>query len=226
MCAVRPGPRPGQPYTRARTVGGGGVTPISAVCAFNTMANAPGIQKNPISRLQEIFQQWKIPLPTYREGGGSYSQFGTEVTIVVEGTTHTFSGLGRTKKVSKANAAQEALDYITQNLPHLLEPPPLPVSSESIDKRSMWRSKVTLFACSIDNIDYVTGIGNSSRERYIRAGNPIRVALIYKKNHKNAPKNHKKWPKIMHFSNTFENIYQTETLRSLKLGYPSGQGLL
>ena len=28
----------------------------------------------------------------------------------------------------------------------------------------------------------------------------------------------------MHFSNTFENIYQTETLRSFKLGYLSGQG--
>ena len=37
----------------------------------------------------------------------------------------------------------------------------------------------------------------------------------------------------MHFSNTFfckhfifDNIYQTETLRSLKIGYSSGQGLL
>ena len=29
----------------------------------------------------------------------------------------------------------------------------------------------------------------------------------------------------MHFSNTFDNIYRTETLRSLKLGYPSRQGL-
>ena len=95
------------------------------------MAEALGVQKNPISRLQEIFQQWKIPLPTYREGGGSYSQFGTEVTIAVEGESRTFSGLGRTKKVSKANAAQGALDYITQNMPHLLEPPPLPVSRES-----------------------------------------------------------------------------------------------
>jgi hypothetical protein len=39
-------------------------------------------------------------------------------------------------------------------------------------------------------------------------------------------KNHKKWPKITHFSNTFDNIYQTEILGSLKLGYPGGQGLL
>ena len=54
--------------------------------------------------------------------------------MVDEGTTQTtftFSGLGRTKKVSKANAAQEALDYVTQNMPHLLETPPLPVSRES-----------------------------------------------------------------------------------------------
>ena len=109
-----------------------------------------GVQKNPISRLQEIFQQWKYPLPTYREGGGSYSQFGTEVTIMVDGTTHNFSGLGRTKKVNKANAAQEALDYITQNMPHLLEPPPLSVSRESLTRKvalcSTWGSKVIL-AC-------------------------------------------------------------------------------
>ena len=117
------------------------------------MAEAVGIQKNPISRLQEIFQQWKIPLPTYREGGGSYSQFGTEVTTVIEGESRTFSGLGRTKKVSKANAAQEALDFITQNMPYLLEPQPLPVSREpnkSELTKSTWRSKkVILFACRI-----------------------------------------------------------------------------
>ena len=106
------------------------------------------VQKNPISRLQEIFQQWKIPLPTYREAAGSYSQFGNEVTIVIDGESRTFTGLGRTKKVSKANAAQEALDYITQNLPHLLEPPPMPVSKPIAEKvvktckSSTWRSKV------------------------------------------------------------------------------------
>ena len=54
----------------------------------------------------------------------------------------------------------------------------------------------------------------------------IRVALICPKNHKNAPKIHKKWPKIEHFSNTFDNIYLTKTLRSLKIGYPSGPALL
>ena len=31
---------------------------------------------------------------------------------------------------------------------------------------------------------------------------------------------------LRHFSNTIDNIYQTKTLRSLKLGYSSGQGLL
>ena len=78
------------------------------------------------------------------------------------------------------------------------------------------------------NIDYVTGIGNNSREQYIRtrAAGTIRVALICSKNHKNAPKIHKKWPKIEHFSNTFDNIYLTKTLRSLKIGYPSGPALL
>ena len=39
----------------------------------------------------------------------------------------------------------------------------------------------------IDNIDYVTGIGNSSREQYIRAArdNPCHIDLP--KNHKNVP---------------------------------------
>ena len=32
--------------------------------------------------------------------------------------------------------------------------------------------------------------------------------------------------KIEHFSNTFDNIYLTKTLRSLKIGYPSGPALL
>ena len=86
---------------------------------------------------------------------------------------------------------------------------------------------VVLISVGIDIIDYVTGIGNSSREQYIRAGhvdNPCRIDLP--KNHKNAPKINKKWPKIEHFSNTFDNIYLTKTLRSLKIGYPSGPVLL
>ena len=114
------------------------------MCRYINMAESLGVQKNPISRLQEIFQQWKIPLPTYREAAGSYSQFGNEVTVVIEGESRTFTGLGRTKKVSKANAAQEALDYITQNMPHLLEPPPMPVSKrirEKVVTSSTWRSK-------------------------------------------------------------------------------------
>ena len=88
---------------------------------------AEGIAKNPISRLQEIFQQWKLPLPSYREADGSFSQFGAEVTIVIDGAASSFSGLGRTKKVSKANAAQAALDYITESRPHMLEPPTMMV---------------------------------------------------------------------------------------------------
>ena len=36
---------------------------------------------------------------------------------------------------------------------------------------------ITLYNYTIDNIDYVTGIGNSSCEQYIRAGNPCRLDL-------------------------------------------------
>ena len=70
------------------------------------------------------------------------------------------------------------------------------------------------------NYDLINRTGNSSREQYIRtyvhAGNPYHLHL-QEINHQKITK---KWPKIMHFSNTFENIYQTETLRGLKLGYP------
>ena len=75
----------------------------------------------------------------------------------------------------------------------------------------------------IDIIDYVTGIVNSSREQYIRAARgTIRVALICPKKQKF----NKKWPKIGHFSNAFDNIYLTKTFRSLKIGYPSGPAFL
>ena len=73
----------------------------------------------------------------------------------------------------------------------------------------------------IDIIDYVTGIGNSSREQYIRAGQSVSHWFAQK-----TTKINKKWPKIEHFSNTFDNIYLTKTLRSLKIGYPSGPALL
>ena len=38
-------------------------------------------------------------------------------------------------------------------------------------------SQFGLISYSIDNIDYVTGIGNSSCEQYIRAGNPCHLDL-------------------------------------------------
>ena len=91
------------------------------------MAEGTVLQKNPISRLQEILQQWKYPLPVYREAQGNYQQFGTEVSLTLEEEMYTFYAMGRTKKTSKANAAQEALNFVTQQKPHLLEPPPLPV---------------------------------------------------------------------------------------------------
>ena len=92
------------------------------------MAEGVVPQKSPISRLQEVCQQWKFSLPTYREAQGTFQEFGTEVSLSVEGESVTFYGRGRTKKLSKANAAQELLEYISQTRPHLLEPPPLAVS--------------------------------------------------------------------------------------------------
>ncbi len=88
------------------------------------------MQKNPISRLQEICQQWKLPLPSYREAQGTYQEFGSEVTFTTEpgGESVTLYGKARTKKVSKAAAAQAALDYIAEEKPALMEPPPMPVS--------------------------------------------------------------------------------------------------
>ena len=37
---------------------------------------------------------------------------------------------------------------------------------------------------------------------------------------------HKKWPKMMHFSNVFDNIAGTQAHTTLKIRYPSGDGLL
>ena len=96
-----------------------------------TMAEAGvavALEKNPISRLQEICQQWKFPLPVYREAQGTFSEFGTEVSLTLEGEAVAFHGRGRTKKTSKSKAAQEVLNYISETKAHLLEPPPLTVS--------------------------------------------------------------------------------------------------
>ena len=86
------------------------------------------LQKNPVSRVQEMCQQWRLPLPEYRQAQGTFSQFGTEVSLTLEGEPVTFHGRGRNKKASKSAAAQEVLDYVAKSKPHLLEPPPLPVS--------------------------------------------------------------------------------------------------
>ncbi|CAI8051448.1 hypothetical protein GBAR_LOCUS28167 [Geodia barretti] len=96
------------------------------------MAESGGaaLQKNPISRLQEICQQWKLPLPVYREAQGTFSEFGAEVSLTLEGEPVTFHGRGRTKKSSKSNAAQEVLNYIAKNKAHLLEPPPVTAVDE------------------------------------------------------------------------------------------------
>lgn len=93
------------------------------------MAEFEGLssQKNPINRLQEICQQWKVPMPAYCEAQGTFQEFGTEVSLTLEGETATFYGLARTKKSSKAQAAQRALDYVQETMPHFLEPPSLAV---------------------------------------------------------------------------------------------------
>lgn len=90
-------------------------------------------QKHPISQLQEVCQLWKLPVPKYRECEGSYQEFGTEITMTlgdVGDEQITYKALGRTKKTSKTNAAQMALDYITQHKPEMLEKPILPEVSE------------------------------------------------------------------------------------------------
>ena len=93
---------------------------------------AAGVLKHPISRLQELCQIWKLPLPQYRECEGSYQEFGTEVIVTLseKGEKATFKALGRTKKASKANVAQAALDYISEHKPELLESPALPQVSQ------------------------------------------------------------------------------------------------
>ena len=85
--------------------------------------------KHPISRLQDICQQWTLPLPVYREASGTYSQFGSEVTVSIEGSTVTFTGMGRNKKMAKCKCAEEALTFLAATKPHLLVQPPPPVSS-------------------------------------------------------------------------------------------------
>ena len=90
------------------------------------------MEKHPVSRLQEISQQWKLPIPSYRESEGTYQLFGTEVTITLDGEMIAFSALGRNKKDSKTKAAEKAMDYVKEYYPHLLEPPPLPVRGRGI----------------------------------------------------------------------------------------------
>jgi hypothetical protein len=58
----------------------------------------------------------------------------------------------------------------------------------------------------VDNVDYVTGIGNISREQYIQLGQSVSHPKLQK-----LQKFIKKYPKIVFF-NTLDNIYQTETL--------------
>ena len=71
---------------------------------------------------------------------------------------------------------------------------------------------------AIDIIDYVTGIGNIEHS-VMQNERTIRCAVIRHQICQNSPK-------ITHFSNTFECIYQTETLITLKIAYSSAEGLL
>ena len=85
------------------------------------------VDKSSVNKVQEICQRWKFPLPIYREADGNYQEFGTEVTINIDGPVG-FHALGRTKKASKTAVAEKALQYIIETHPQYLEPPPLPVS--------------------------------------------------------------------------------------------------
>ena len=79
--------------------------------------------------VQEACQRWRLPLPTYREAQGSYQEFGCECLLATaEGAEPVvLYHRARTKKASKAGAAQAALDYLAEHRPELLEPPPTPV---------------------------------------------------------------------------------------------------
>ena len=85
--------------------------------------------RNPVGRLQEACQRWRLPLPTYREAQGSYQEFGCECLLATaEGAEPVvLYHRARTKKASKAGAAQAALDHLAEHRPELLEPPPTPV---------------------------------------------------------------------------------------------------
>jgi hypothetical protein len=61
-------------------------------------------------------------------------------------------------------------------------------------------------------MDYVTGNGNISCEQYIHLEQSVSPPKTTKMNI------HKKWPRSMY---VFDDVYQTETLVSLKLGYLS-----
>ena len=104
---------------------GGATTPIHGSPTWRKLME---VGSNPIGKLQEICQRWKLPLPCYREVEGNYQQFGTELTLSIAGEKLGFQALGRTKKLSKANVAQSALDFISEHVPRYLQPPPLPVS--------------------------------------------------------------------------------------------------
>ena len=89
-------------------------------------------QKNPITLLQELSQMWSVDFPIYRECGGNYSEFGTQVTFTpCTETGHPVDtvvreGLGRTKKASKTEAARNMLQVLAKEQPHMLRRPQTP----------------------------------------------------------------------------------------------------
>ena len=80
--------------------------------------------RNPVGRLQEACQRWRLPLPTYREAQGSYQEFGCECLIATaEGAEPVvLYHRARTKKASKAGAAQAALDHLAEHTGSSLSP--------------------------------------------------------------------------------------------------------
>ena len=65
----------------------------------------------------ELCQVWKLPCHSQRVKSLVI------VNLSEKGEKATFKALGRTKKASKANVAQAALDYISEHKPELLHHP-------------------------------------------------------------------------------------------------------